>query len=60
MSQITKEQFKLLYTAKGWTATKLAKRWGYKDTSRIHQIARDENRPLRYDDMLLGLPLNKR
>ena len=60
MSQITKEQFKSLYTAKGWTATKLAERWGYKDASRIHQIARDENRHMRYDDMLLGLPLNKR
>ena len=60
MSQITKEQYKLIYTAKGWKAADLARTWGYKSADRVHQIARNENRELRYDHMLLGLPLKNR
>lgn len=59
MRIVTKEQFKSIYTAKGWTAKELAKHWDYKDSSRIHQIARDETRSEKYNDMVMGLPLNR-
>lgn len=52
---LTPEQFKALAKYKGWKYTMLAQRWGYSAVW-ISRVARDPNRPARFDDMLQGLP----
>lgn len=56
MPKLTNDEFKKMYKDKGWTPSLLAERWGFTNPSRIHQIARDENRAEHYVDALRGLP----
>lgn len=59
IARLTPEQFKALAKYKGWKYTMLAKRWELTAVW-ISNMARDPNRPARFDDMLMGLPnLNK-
>ncbi|EGU37416.1 hypothetical protein [Vibrio scophthalmi] len=53
---MTKEEFKAEYTKKGWTATTLAKRWGYTAATRIHHIAVDPHKNPYMIDAVRGLP----
>lgn len=53
--RLTPEQFKALAKYKGWKYTMLAERWDITPVW-VSNMARDPNRPARYDDMLLGLP----
>lgn len=55
VSRYTPEQFKAIARYKGWKYTMLAERWGFTPVW-ISNIARDPNRPVKYDDMLIGLP----
>jgi len=52
---LTPQQFKALAKLKGWTYRAMAARWGMQPES-LSGIARNSNRPIRYDDMLYGLP----
>lgn len=59
IARLTPEQFKALAKYKGWKYTMLAARWELTAVW-ISNMARDPNRPARFDDMLMGLPnLNK-
>ncbi|OEF63588.1 hypothetical protein OAA_13975 [Vibrio cyclitrophicus 1F175] len=56
MEKLSKEEYKKIITDKGWSLTDVAVRWGYKSSVRVHQIANSKDRPIRYDDMVKGLP----
>ncbi len=57
---MTTEEFRTLMKEKGWTPTTLAKHWGFKSDSRIHQIARDPHKNPYFVDAIRGLPyINK-
>lgn len=53
---MTPEEFKAEIQRRGWTYSSLALRWGVSDNW-ISKIARNENRPLHWDDAVRGLPL---
>lgn len=53
--RLTRAEFKALARDKGWRFTTLAQRWGV-TPAWISMVCRDEQRDLRYDDALLGLP----
>jgi hypothetical protein len=59
MKNLSKEEYKQTIINKGWNITEVAIRWGYKSSVRVHQIANNEDRPIRYDDMVKGLPCKK-
>lgn len=54
-NRLTPAQFKALAKYKGWTYRLMAERWGIQPES-LSAIARNPDRPARYDDMLHGLP----
>lgn len=56
MKRLSKDEYKEIIKEKGWNLTEVSVRWGYKSSVRVHQIANNENRPIRYDDMVKGLP----
>jgi hypothetical protein len=58
-SQLSPEQFKAIAKYKGWQYTQLASRWDVTPVW-ISALARNPNRPIRYDDALLGLPNKNR
>lgn len=53
---MNQDEFKKAYQEKGWTPALLAERWGFTDTRRIHQLAKDENRRPYWIDAVRGLP----
>lgn len=59
MKKLSKDEYKKAITDKGWSLTEVAERWGYKSSVRVHQIANDESRAVRWDDMVRGLPQKK-
>lgn len=59
MELMTREQFKAIYKAKGWTQKTLAERWGFSDGAHIRLILTTSFRP-HFMDAVRGLPdLNK-
>lgn len=58
IERLTPEEFKTLVRGKKWTYRALALRWQLSET-RISQIARDDDRPLYYDDAIRALPIRK-
>lgn len=54
-TRLTRIEFKALARDKGWKFTMLARRWGV-TPEWISMLCRDEQRDIRYDDALLGLP----
>lgn len=54
--QMAPEEFKSEILRKGWTYRALAERWSVTDNW-ISKIARNENRPLHWDDAVRGLPV---
>lgn len=55
ISSLSPAEFKSLVGEKGWTYRDLARRWKLSEV-RISQIARDDGRPLYYDDAVRSLP----
>lgn len=55
LAPMSPEDFKKELTARGWTAEKLAKRWGL-SRRRVHQLIADADRGRYYDDGLRALP----
>lgn len=55
VKRMTREEFKAEVLLRGWTYRALARRWGVSENW-IGQVARNENRPLHWDDALRGLP----
>lgn len=54
--RMTPKEFKAEIQRRGWTYRALAERWDVSDNW-ISKIARNENRPLHWDDAVLGLPM---
>jgi hypothetical protein len=55
VAPMTPADWRATLSAKGWRQREAALRWGY-TPEWISTVARDPNRPLRFDDMLRGLP----
>ncbi|WP_299194714.1 hypothetical protein [uncultured Amphritea sp.] len=55
MEVMTREQFKAIYKAKGWTQETLAKRWGFSDGAHIRSTLTNSFRP-HFMDAVRGLP----
>ena len=57
---IPPEEFKEVLNSCGWTAERLAKRWGM-TKRRVNQIIADADRPRYYDDAIraLAIPVGK-
>lgn len=56
LTPMTPEAFRAELKSRGWTAKRVAERWGMSER-RAYQLIADADRPRYYDDAVRGLPL---